>query len=38
VQDPEDAEMSEMPKAAISINAAEYILSTQEIFELLISG
>ncbi|RFZ84689.1 chemotaxis protein CheB [Mucilaginibacter terrenus] len=34
-QNPEDAEMSEMPGAAIGIDAAEYILHTTEIFELL---
>lgn len=34
-QHPEDAEMTEMPNAAININAAEYILKTTEIFELL---
>ena len=37
VQDPKEAEMPEMPKAAIAINAAEYILTTDEIFELLMS-
>ncbi len=36
-QDPRDAEMGEMPKAAININAAQYILRTEEIFELLAS-
>jgi len=35
VQDPADAEMTAMPAAAININAAEYVLSTQEILELL---
>jgi two-component system chemotaxis response regulator CheB len=35
VQDPEDAEMPDMPKAAIKIGAAEYIMRTDEIFELL---
>jgi two-component system chemotaxis response regulator CheB len=35
VQDLEDAEMGEMPAAAININAAEYILRTSEILELL---
>ena len=35
VQDPRDAEMPEMPKAAININAADYVLRTSEIFELL---
>ncbi len=34
VQDPEEAEMSEMPQAAINMDAAEYILKTQDIFEL----
>ncbi|WP_439696440.1 chemotaxis protein CheB [Mucilaginibacter sp. AW1-7] len=34
-QHPEDAEMEEMPAAAISIGAAEYILHTDEIFKLL---
>jgi two-component system chemotaxis response regulator CheB len=34
-QHPEDAEMAEMPQAAIDIHAAEYILRTKEIFELL---
>jgi two-component system chemotaxis response regulator CheB len=34
-QHPDDAEMPEMPNAAIKINAAEYILRTTEIFELL---
>jgi len=35
VQDPEDAEMPQMPFAAIEINAADYRLSSEEIFELL---
>ena len=35
VQHPDDAEMADMPKAAINIKAAEYILRTTEIFELL---
>jgi len=35
VQDPFDAEMSQMPDAAIEINAAEYVLRTNDIFELL---
>lgn len=35
VQDPEDAEMPQMPLAAIEIDAAEYRLSSKEIFELL---
>ncbi|WP_158288419.1 chemotaxis protein CheB [Mucilaginibacter psychrotolerans] len=34
-QHPEDAEMAEMPNAAIQIDAAEYILRTTEIFKLL---
>ncbi|MFA6248881.1 MAG: chemotaxis protein CheB [Mucilaginibacter sp.] len=34
-QHPEDAEMTEMPQAAIDIHAAEYVLRTTEIFELL---
>lgn len=34
-QHPEDAEMAEMPNAAIQIGAAEYILHTAEIFKLL---
>jgi len=37
VQDPEDAEMPQMPLAAIGIDAAEYRLSSDEIFELLKS-
>jgi two-component system chemotaxis response regulator CheB len=35
VQDPVDAEMPQMPYAAIEIKAADYILPTTEIFELL---
>jgi two-component system chemotaxis response regulator CheB len=34
-QSPEDAEMPEMPSTAININAADYVLRTDEIFELL---
>lgn len=34
-QNPKDAEMPEMPQSAIDINAAEYILGANEIFELL---
>lgn len=34
-QSPAEAEMSEMPRAAIAIGAAEYILSNNEILELL---
>jgi two-component system chemotaxis response regulator CheB len=32
-QHPDDAEMAEMPNAAIHIDGAEYILRTTEIFE-----
>lgn len=35
VQHPADAEMPEMPATAININATDYVLSTNEIFELL---
>jgi len=35
VQHPDDAEMPEMPNAAININGAAYVLRTAEIFELL---
>jgi two-component system chemotaxis response regulator CheB len=34
VQEPGEAEMSEMPASAIRINAAEYVLKNSEIFEL----
>lgn len=34
-QDPADAEMPQMPEAAININAAEYVLHTSEILELI---
>jgi len=34
-QHPDDAEMPEMPNAAININAVDYVLRTNEIFELL---
>ncbi|MFD0765348.1 chemotaxis protein CheB [Mucilaginibacter lutimaris] len=34
-QNPQEAEMAEMPQAAIDIHAAEYILRANEIFELL---
>jgi len=34
-QDPQEAEMSEMPQSAIDIHAAQYVLRTDEIFELL---
>ena len=35
VQDPDEAEMSEMPLSAIHLGAAQYILSNNDIFELL---
>ena len=35
VQNPEEAEMPQMPLAAIEIAAAEYILGSEDIFELL---
>jgi two-component system chemotaxis response regulator CheB len=35
VQDPADAEMADMPNAAINIKAADYILNTEEISQLL---
>lgn len=35
VQDPAEAEMPQMPLAAIENNAAEYVLNTNDIFELL---
>ena len=34
VQDPDEAEMPEMPQAAINLNAANYILRTEDIFQL----
>jgi two-component system chemotaxis response regulator CheB len=34
-QHPDDAEMPEMPNEAININAVDYVLRTNEIFELL---
>ena len=34
-QSPEDAEMAQMPLAAINIKAAEYVLKNDELFELL---
>lgn len=34
-QNPADAEMPQMPEAAININAAQYILNTSEILELI---
>lgn len=33
-QDPAEAEMPEMPQAAINLNAANYILRTEDIFQL----
>ena len=35
VQHPEDAEMPEMPTTALNINAADYVLRANDIFELL---
>lgn len=35
VQDPEDAEMPEMPQTAVNLNAANYVLKVSEILELL---
>ncbi|WP_198171499.1 chemotaxis protein CheB [Mucilaginibacter aquatilis] len=35
VQDPADAEMKDMPAAAINIDAADYVLSSNQIFQLL---
>jgi len=35
VQHPDDAEMDEMPRAAINIKAGEYILRNEEIFALI---
>jgi two-component system chemotaxis response regulator CheB len=35
VQDPADAEMADMPNAALQVNAADYVLSADEIFQLL---
>jgi two-component system chemotaxis response regulator CheB len=34
-QHPDDAEMPEMPQTALNLNAADYVLRTLEIFELL---
>lgn len=34
VQDPAEAEMSDMPRAAVRLNAADYILTTDKILEL----
>lgn len=36
-QDPDEAEMPEMPETAININAACYVLGTNEIFDILKS-
>lgn len=36
-QDPDEAEMPEMPATAININAACYVLNTNEIFDILKS-
>lgn len=36
-QDPADAELPEMPQEAINLNAADYVLNTLEIIELLKS-
>jgi two-component system chemotaxis response regulator CheB len=38
VQDPADAQMPEMPQAALNLNAADYVLRANEIFELLKSS
>jgi two-component system chemotaxis response regulator CheB len=38
VQNPDEAEMSDMPQAAVDMDAAEYVLSTDEIFRLLESN
>lgn len=35
VQDPEEAEMKEMPQSAVDIGAAEYILKTEQILKLV---
>lgn len=35
VQDPTDAEMRDMPAAALNINAADYVLNASQIFQLL---
>jgi two-component system chemotaxis response regulator CheB len=35
VQNPVDAEMGDMPQSAIDINAAEFVLSAEDIFDLL---
>jgi len=36
-QNPEDAELPEMPRQAINLNAVDYVLRTEEIIELLKS-
>lgn len=36
-QNPEDAEMPEMPRSAINNGGAEYVLTQEEIFQLLLS-
>jgi len=36
-QSPEDAELPEMPQEAINLNAVDYVLTTEEIIELLKS-
>ncbi len=38
VQDPQDAEMSIMPQAAVDVNAAEFILKTNQILNLMRSN
>jgi len=38
VQDPEDAEMSTMPQAAVDVNAGEFILKTNQILNLMGSN
>jgi two-component system chemotaxis response regulator CheB len=38
VQDPDDAEMPEMPQTALDINAVDYILTADEIIHLLIKN
>ncbi|TWR31601.1 chemotaxis protein CheB [Mucilaginibacter pallidiroseus] len=37
-QSPEDAEMADMPKAAINLNAAKYVLTSTDIFSLIQSN
>lgn len=37
VQNPDEAEMPEMPAQALNINAADYVLRSAEIFELLMT-